>query len=447
VRPIVLLGLLLAALGFYCPQSQAVTFSGVQQCNNYGNVTSTSCNLQNTVNPNKVVVLIKYHPNGGVLTLTCTEACTLEASTTTGAGQTLAIYDVDTTTTHADFSITAAVTCGGACDTHITAYEIAGLSSGIDTTAAANSNSTTFTTAHANEFAVLLAWDNSGALAPANSFQALSAGASISGNFGATSVGQRLTGAWLITTTATTYTAGFTTTSSSDPAVVVVSYQTSGGVIGTSGYPLQTCSLFLIAGNNPTSAGCRLYNTTLGNVIHDSWYTGGGVSDNGSTEALAYPSGAQICPSGTCHAAGQGYVITTAGHATFDAGITTTGGNAIGSLQVQESSGLGAFDSGSAAAASATTVNFTTASNNEMAFCLGHSTATATIVPGNSFIPTLYGVDDSNVNRMLMAQKLISTAGSNTFSYTQTGNATPVVSCFAFGIVTTANSRKHSAIL
>jgi hypothetical protein len=181
-------------------------------------------------------------------------------------------------------------------------------------------------------------------------------------------------------------------------------------------YVVQACGQTNDHGAVYNIVDCHLNNTTSGNTIIASIYTNGTPSITIATEAFTCPAGAKATD-GT-YFSWQCYVVTASNHGDFHIQVQPS---SFGySLVLEEVQGLGALDSGSAAAANATSINFTTAANNEWvhASCVGYA---AQLAPTSPFTPIAEATVAQNPGYWQQTQKNIeATAGSYTASCTYT---------------------------
>jgi hypothetical protein len=223
------------------------------------------------------------------------------------------------------------------------------------------------------------------------------------------------------------------------------------------------------ASDADSSTGCRLNNTANGNKILmvGAMQTGspatitGNCLANGSATTCTCPSSAQVqasysLPQGTTVITSAAcYSDLASGYTTFDAQQQCTG-CAQHSIVAMEVNGLSTgADSGSAAAALATTVNYTTAQANEYTLCgatdYGASPANA-MVPGNSFLPSGATFFPNNTrgagqNSTIAVGKVTVSSGSNTCSYTQTGSTNPQIVTFSILPIPVTPANNHGVIL
>lgn len=439
------IALLLCFLPF---QAKSAAVTKVQQCHKYKTSVATgntlSCTMPGATSGNKAIVSGFYY--GTTKSLSCTDACTCPANaniahTYTGSNsQTLFICYADISST-ANFAVTLTVTCTNSCTNvgYVVVQEWNGLSSSDDSgsESSAAAQTVNFTTANANEWALSAIYDLGGILIPASSFAQVHV---ISDNSQPGGVnGKSLLTQYQQLAGASTYTTSYTSAASTQPLISVIAFQTSGGAIPTVKV-VQSCDFVLPASTTGTTAKCPLTNTVAGNkVVFGQWNNTTLVANQSGncTEACTLLTNASVHNGSPT--TGIGFVDTVSNHSTFLVGVSIVStGNAIGAIQAFEMNGLGAsVDAGSEAAASAaTTVNFTTAGNNEWAFMFGLNVTLGTVmVPTNSFLPAGFQIGEAAVSGQdLSATRVLATSGSYTASYTQAGGSPNAIVVAAFTI-------------
>ena len=268
-------------------------------------------------------------------------------------------------------------------------------------------------------------------------------------------------GGYRIASTASTYSVACTSTSSLPyTAIAGLAFSISGPAAPATTQYIQFCSYSSQNSGGTTSGGCALSNTVSGNWVIGAFFFRG-VSSAPTTATNWTETGTCNTNSWISHSySGQTYslticyVQTTSVHSTFVTDMDPGVGSVTWGAIVLEVPGLLSVDSGSAAAAAATTVNYTTASNNEWTIGATIDTFTTTgptFQFGNSFIPIGWGknarsngsYDDGHY---ATANKVTTSSGSNTFSYTLTGSASPLISVLAFNPAVSSVPRKHGFI-
>jgi hypothetical protein len=445
----------LALLVFWPAQSKAADPYIVQRCifSSTSNTTGSTigCSLANTVAGNTIIV--GGHDFGSSNTVTGTESFTCPSGAkayynTTQHHGAYVCY-VATASPHATFNITSTLTCAP-CGSiqQIEAFEVSGLGA-VDTPSAAAALALTVnvTTANANEWIYCTTYDFATLPSPVSGSQI----DSIQTGFPPTSQVDQLGAQFLIAGTAGSYTNSFNDTNSFPvPIIACLAFQTTGAST-PSVRIVQGCTWVQSSGN-PTPVACRLSNVVAGNKVIILAYTNAAgvvnVSGGCSPETC-------VCP--TSAGASHTYATTFTGnicygdmansYSTLDVTLGSVGpGGAVGVLRAYEVSGLGAgIDAGSEAGAAATSVNFTTASNNEYAFFVAIDSGTNVLAPGSGFGQLSWSAGNTG-SSSLGGYLLIATAGANTASYTQTGSSTPIIGVAAFGFTPAPTSAiKHKA--
>ena len=189
-----------------------------------------------------------------------------------------------------------------------------------------------------------------------------------------------------------------------------------------------------------TGVKCNIANVSAGNTIILTAGINTGTVTITSTESFTCPAGAKA--NDTYLATEACYVVLASSHAQFNidlSGPVTNPG--IVYMIAEEVQGLGAFDSGSAAAASpypstVTTVNTTTAATNEWvhAGCVGFAGTPNGVAPGSPFHSIVEGAGGGGTNWMSMTEQYIqpsATTFAASCSYTG-GTTRTAISVLAF---------------
>jgi len=265
-------------------------------------------------------------------------------------------------------------------------------------------------------------------------------------------------GGYRIAATANTYSVACTSTTSLPyTAIAGLAFSISSPAAPTIYQYTQFCSNDSQAAGGTNSGGCDLSNTVSGNWVVAAFFFKG-VSSAPTTAGNWTETGACQTNSWTSHVYGGNtyslticYVQTSSGHGTFHVDLDPGVGKNVWGTIAFEIPGLLAVDSGSAAAAAATTVNYTTAANNEWTIGAAIDTFTTTgptFQFGNSFIPigwgkNAVGTGSYDQGHYAAANKVTVSSGSNTFSYSLTGSASPLISVLAFTELSQGVPRKR----
>jgi hypothetical protein len=221
---------LIAVLAFQISGGSTPQVSIVQSCAYLpdGLTTPATCRLNSTSSGNKGVLLLVSNASSVATSVgSCdTETCVCPSSAGishvySGSNWTVNICYSDFASSHATLDLGVGITGGGGAGVvAVLAYEVHGLSSGIDagSEAGAAATSVSFTTAANNEWAVFIAADaGANALAPGSGF----AQGQYSSNFA--NVKGELAG-FLSILTAGSNTGSYTQTGSSTPAIAVAAF-------------------------------------------------------------------------------------------------------------------------------------------------------------------------------------------------------------------------------
>jgi hypothetical protein len=434
-----LLPLLIFAL---CPVAKAVTQPQVKQTcvkesnNNAGFILSYTCHLSNVVAGNTIIYGINY--TGTLTTNVQTETFTCPAAAqTTSATQHQQSCFVQLASSHSDFELTVSVG-GGSLMTGMIMQEISGLGAEDTGARAATHTGTTVsvTTANANEYVVPFCYAYSKGVTTLDSTWTQIQQGTV--DTSATANGWTLA-QYKIVGSASTFNAGCVWTANVDNWVTVLAFQQSSPPTRPNVYINQACEY--TSSNNKVGPECFLSNTTSGSKIVVFLQFTGNVSGPTctGTETCTCPSGNQISQTVgglkftwiTC------YADTSSSHASY----AVSGSDGVGLVQIIlafEVFGLNTgSDTGSSTGCTAITCSYTTASNGETTFFVGSGQPEDTQqLPGNSFQQYDYGKTWNNnanePNQFIVGWKTTPSSGSNTASYSQTSNVTPMISTLSF---------------
>jgi hypothetical protein len=405
------------------------------------------CHLENTTSGDTIIVSVSGDTTTVVPTATETLTCPAGAVITNSIYRIYTCY-VATASSHSAFDISVTASGGtGQGIFHLIAEEVQGLGA-IDASASGGSSTSpaSITTAANNEWVHQACWMTAKGAAVAAPFtQVVMASAyltsvtvdAITGREVAAASGAQSVGC---TPTSVSFFGGIS---------VLAFAQSSPPVL-----PSQNVVQWCMSSNADTASGCILNNVTSGNkVLFLNSVQGPGASTvangclaNGSSTTCVCPSSAQVQASYTLPQ-GATNIITAACYADLASSFTTfqplgtCASCFLHALIAEEINGVNTgVDAPSEASATATTVNYTTAANNEFTMCAavdyGASPANAQ-VPGNSFNSSGSGAYDNNTRGAgqttdILAQKKTASSGANTCSYTQTGSTNPQIVTMSF---------------
>lgn len=418
---------------------------------------SNTCNLHNTVSGDWIIVGIAG--SGTTITVTtATEALTClanaKASATFFAGAVQRVSQicyVQTASSHSTFTVTITLS-GGAFQQidNLFVHEVNGYS-GVDTASAANAAtlSTTVTTAGTNEQIEAMCSDYSNDITTGTSMLPQESASNAQLN----NQGYRAMTEKRIAATATGYTVACTSTNS-QPATLLSAVAFN---VGSPSVPtIQIVQVCYYSYNGAVgTATCPLHNTTSGNkiimgIVGYANATITGTISGTCTETCTFPAGTLAVLLNT-HSYGivTGYSDTTTSHALFQITTLQIGSQTPNTFSnfMMEVSGLNTgADAGSAAAANATSVSYTTAANQEYTFTHAIDSQGSVMSPGGSFVQMgIELVPGPDTNQQAI-QEILTTAasGSHTASYTGP-NSTPLISTLSFGQPSLLNPR-HSQV-
>lgn len=443
-------GILLMFLLGLSPCSRAInTPVTLQSCSNpnFNQVTALSCNLENTSSPNTVVA--DFFSTDGPATVTSsteTLSCPAGLSTNHNFGSYTVYFQrcfVATASSHATFSSTVTAGASG----HMLGLqirEVQGLGTADTGSYSVNFSlsgaSASTTTANANEWVDAACYGGTN-ITPGSGF----AQSVFSNNLEPLGGTGGSSGTWLTMTqlvsSASTITSACTFShidSTLGSAVVASAWQISGAPSPPTFSILQSAAY---GEQNGVIAGdVALANTGANHKIIIGFVTNNLGQSNPSltcTETCTCPSGTQTTRtnSGRTYIIGICFADTTTTHSQFLAFETDTQNAPVYQVAIEVSGPSTGSDSGSAAAATGQTVNYSTTAPNEFTFTMTFDGNGSVISPGSSFLPNAAViVPNTSVFPYvgLTMTKTTTASGSSTTSFTG-ANTAPLIATLSFG--------------
>ena len=458
--PRVRLSLLLLAIGFVHPAA-ANTPIWPNNCaaaatNSGTTAAALSCVLNNVVSGRTIVISATSQSTTDSVTSSGGETvtCPLLALGLYAPGSTrVRICYIVLGSSHATLTITVTATGGTTQATGLIASEIQGLGA-VDSSSAsgANASSVSTTTAGANEIVFAACHGFSNDIAPGSGFVQVG----FANPNSITNQDERVISISQVVAAASTITSACTVTNGlADTVIAALAFSISGapappaiGLVQFAQYNAIT-----VATGSPQLS---LHNTSSGNkILIGTVRTSNTAPFNiaaACTETCTCPLGAQnnTAVYGEDVTVGVCYADTTSNHSAFT--VTINGGTGAGTpyIWLEEVSGLNSGeDSGAEAAATAATVNYTTATANEWTFCIGGDNVANPMSAGSSFVAM--GQSEATITPVqqgLIMSKTTVSSGSNTCSYSITGSTQPVIATMSFGLPATgSNTPSHATII